>query len=346
MVRKTAIRVIVMLGILTALNWIYTKTLFAHDLATKSPEVLAIRQSADSADIYYFGESSNITFSPADTTRESISTLTSRFYPVLKVRNINKYATHAGIYLGWVRQIPHSARVRAVIITMNLRSFDAAWIHSKLETPLRESLVLAQPYPNLVNRFLLSLQAFDSKTEQQREQDMLNEWRTERLRFPFAFKYRTVADWDFAMAQGTYLKSDGSWDAEKIALACHFIKGYAFNLSESNPRIRDFDAIAAWAGNRKMPVYFNLMSENVHYADSLVGKELVILMRQNRDYLVNRYNKGWCRIVDNLESVAGKDFIDQTWTTEHYAQRGRMRVASILADSLRRDFGDHYRKAF
>jgi hypothetical protein len=133
---------------------------------------------------------------------------------------------------------------------------------------------------------------------------------------------------------------------EKIQLACHFIKAYAFNLDESNARIKDFDAIKEWCSKNNVKLDLNLMAENTEYADSLVGKELVFLMRENRDYLVKRYNGRNCVVVDNLEAVRGKDFIDQNWTTEHYVLRGRMKIAKNLADSIRSQFNEYYKNAY
>jgi hypothetical protein len=251
-----------------------------------------------------------------------------------------------GIYKEWLKEIDTKRKMpRAVVITLNLRSFDAAWIHSKLETALQEALVLNKPWPPLVNRFLLSLQAFDNKTPQQRENDMLKDWTTP-LKFPFSFPHRTVAEWDYAMSQGSYLNADGSWNIPKITLACHYIKSYAFNLSDANPRVADLDEITAWCQRQRLPLYLNLMAENVEYADSLVGKELVFLMMQNRDYLVRRYHQPGCTVVDNLAAVKGIEFIDQEWTTEHYTYPGRMRIARNLADSLKKQFNYSYKKAY
>ena len=347
MARKIILRVFALLVIVVTLNFVYTFTFYQKDLREKCAEVLKIRETRASTHIYYFGESSNVTFRETDSTKSSISDLTALFYPGLRLTNINKYATHAGIYKHWIEEIePPRDKVSAVVITLNLRSFDAAWIHSKLETQLNESMVMTRPYPNIVNRFFLSLQAFDNKTENQREEGMLEAWRTEELVFPFPFPHKTVAAWDYAMAQGTYTKEDGSWDTDKIALACHYIKGFAFQLHEDNPRIRDFDAIRDYCESKKMPLYLNLMAENISYADSLVGRELVFLMQQNRDFLVKRYHKGNTRVVDNLNVVDGIDFIDQNWTTEHYGYRGRMRIAKNLADTMRMQFKNEYIKAY
>jgi hypothetical protein len=347
MVKKVIIKFSLLLLILTGLNFIYTYTLFKKDLEEKSKEFLQIRTTQENTDIFYFGESSNVTFAQEDSIQNSISEITNFFYPPLKINTITKYATHAGIYKHWLKEIDlKNNKPQAIIVTLNMRSFDAAWIHSKLETQLQEALVLTGPYPNLVNRFLLSLQAFDNKTEQQRENQMLEEWRTVPLIFPTEFKHKTVSEWDQAMANGTYLKADGSWDSDKINLACHYIKGYAFNLNENNPRVKDFDEIAQWCEQNKINLYLNLMAENVEYADSLVGKELVFLMKQNRDYLVKRYSTSNCVVVDNLELVKGSEFIDQNWTTEHYDHKGRMRIAKNLADSLKSQFNNKYKVAY
>lgn len=348
MIKKIAIRVVFLLLILTALNWIYTATLYEKDLVDKCEEAMGIRANQEKTDVFYFAESSNFNTREDDSIQTSISETANLFFPGLKITAINKPASHAGIFKYWLTLLDQRKKMpAAIVITLNLRSFDATWIHSKLETQLQESLVLTKPYPNIVNRFLLSLQAFDNKTEQQRELDMIREWKRTKLEFPFPFKYRTTKEWDDGMSEGGYVNTDGTWDRKKIELACHYIKAYAFNLKENNPRIGDFDDIVDWCAKHHTPLYLNLLAENVEYADSLVGKELVFLMRQNRDFLVKRYQHAPnCMVVDNLERVNGLEFTDQDWTTEHYGYRGRMIIARNLADSLKKQFSKQYIKAY
>ncbi len=347
MIKTICIKVFLLTLILTGLNFIYTKLFFEKDLSEKCIEAVEIRKTQETTDIYYFGESSNVTFQPGDSIENSISEITNFFFPKLKITNINKYATHGGIYRQWIKELDLSKKKpKAMVITLNLRSFGSAWIHSKLETQLQESMVLTRPYPNLFNRFCLSLQAFDNKTEQQREKEMLEDWKTTELVFNKPFKYKTVSAWDYGTAQGGFLKADGTWDTEKIVLACHYIKGYAFNVKEENPRIKDFDEIAGWCHKNGVNLYLNLMAENIEYADSLVGKELVFLMTQNRDFLVKRYSKNNCKVVDNLELVKGKQFIDQNWTTEHYNYKGRMAIAKNLALALKEQYSKEFKAAY
>jgi hypothetical protein len=347
MAKKILIRIFVMILLFFVLNFLYNILFFERDMDKLCYQALDIRKSQDTTDIYYFAESSNFTARDNDSTKKSISELTGLFFPSLRVTAVNKEASHAGVYRHWLSQIDVKKHPpKAIVVTLNLRSFDAAWRHSKLETALQQSVILLKPYPHLFNRFLLSLGAFDNKTEQQREKMMLDEWKQTQLEFPFSFKYKTVREWDDAMAQGGHLKPDGSWDMDKITLACHYIKGYAFNIHDDNARVKDFDFISNWCKKNDIRLYLNLMAENMQYADSLVGKELTYLMRSNRDYLVKRYSNDNCTVVDNLELVGGKEYIDQAWTTEHYAYRGRMIIAKHLAGALQKQFPAQYKAVY
>jgi hypothetical protein len=347
MAKKIIIKFLILIGLTTGLNFIYNLTQYQKDLNEKCEQIVEIKSKQDSTDIFYFAESSNFNVRDTDSIQNSISEITGFFFPSLKLRSINKPATHAGIYKVWLKNINiKENKPKAIVVTLNLRSFDAAWVHSKLETQLQESVVLVKPYPNIINRFLLSLQAFDNKTEEQREKEMLDDWKNVKLVFPFDFKHKTVRDWDVSYGQYGWDLPDDSPQKNKILLTCHYIKAYAFNLNEKNPRIKDFDEIANWCNENKINLYLNLLAENIEYADSLVGKELVFLMKQNRDYLVKRYSKNNCVVVDNLERVKGLEFTDQTWTTEHYGYKGRMIIAKNLADSLSKQFSKQYKKAY
>lgn len=347
MLRKIGIRILILVLILTGLNFIYNITFYEKDLKENCEECEDTKRLQPGTDIFYYGESSNVTAAENDSIKTSIADITNLFFPTLRVTTINKSAVHGGIYRYWLNCIDlKKEKPKAIIVTMNLRSFDAAWIHSRLETPLQQKVVMVRPYPNLVNRFALSLQAFDNKTEQQREEEMLRDWKRTKLHFPFDFKYKTVRQWDNAMANKGHLKPDGTLDNEKTILACHYIKTYAFNVTKENPRVKDFDCIADWCYKNNVNLYFNLLAENVNYADSLVGKELVFLMRENRDFLVKRYSKNNCTVVDNLEAVDGKQFIDQSWTTEHYTDKGRMKIGKNLAQRLKTQFKNNYTEAY
>ncbi|HQQ94720.1 MAG TPA: hypothetical protein PLQ93_09210 [Bacteroidia bacterium] len=347
MLRRVTIRLVLVLIFFVVLDRVYTYTLFPRDMENLSPEILEIRKTQAETDLYYFAESSNFSTKKGDSIQNSISEISHLFFPRLKFTAINKPASHAGTFLKWLNEIdPSESKLKALVVTLNMRSFNAAWIHSKMEAQLQESLVFTYPFPNLFNRFLLSLKIFDNITEQQRDKLLRAEWQNEKISLPHPSKYKTVLDWDFAMAHGGHLKSDGTWDVAKSTLACHYIKAYALTIREDNPRIKDFDNIVQWCEKNRIKLYLNLMAENVQYADSLVGKDLVYLMHRNRDFLMKRYNKGICSVVDNMDLVPGKEFTDQDWTTEHYGYKGRMIVGKNLAKHLKQQFNNYYYNAY
>lgn len=332
-----------LLAIVLLLNQVYKRTFWRDDLDKHADLLWELQKHQHECDMLYFGESSDFHTDSTDVSKKSTSHFASEYFPTLKLGAVSRPAMHAGMFAAVIRHLSPKAKVKTVIFTLNMRSFDATWINSPLESYLLKTKLMYQPYPPIVNRFLLSLNAYENKTEKEREEDMLAQWEKDPLIFPYPFKYKNVRDWDKAMASGGYLNADGSWDIPKIDLACHYIKAYGFQIdTATNPRIKDFDEIVSICKGKNLNIVFNLLSENVQYADSLVGKDLVYLMKQNRDLLVNRYTQKGVLVVDNLEAVNGKDFVDQHWTTEHYKEKGRRIVARNLAEGLKKIYPKEY----
>jgi hypothetical protein len=342
-VKKIILRLCLLTILVLVLNAVYKLSFWKPDLDQHADMLYEQMRQEDSCDILYYGESSDFHTDSSDHCKESISRLTSGYFPSLRLGAVSRPAMHAGVYAAVVKHLSEESGVKTVIFTLNMRSFDATWINSSLESYLLKTKIMYQPYLPIINRFLFSLNAFENKTAKEREQDMLEQWSNDRLRFPYPTKFRNVKEWDQQMANGGYIKEDGSWDMPKIELACHYIKAYAFQIDTlSNPRIKDFDEIVRICKQKNLNIVFNLMAENVQYADSLVGKDLIYLMTQNRDLLVKRYSEKGVLVVDNLELVNGKNFVDQHWTTEHYNERGRRVIADNLAKNLKQFYPKEY----
>jgi hypothetical protein len=327
-----------------AFNYIYKYFFYEGDLQKHSEIINTVRQVYnDKSEIVYVSESSDFTYRGEDIDKRAISDFISDYYRSKKFGFIRKEATHAGIYYELLRNIPEDAAVKTVIVTLNLRSFDANWIYSNLETPLQKSIVLIKDYPPLVNRLLLSFRGYDIKKDAEREKQIKHKWKKDILVFPFPFEYENVIAWDKALVNTGVKNPDGSKNFALTDLACHYIKTYAFQIDTlTNPRIKDFDKIVALAKERNWNLVFNLMAENMETADSLVGKELIYLIRQNRDLLVNRYRRNGVLVVDNLECVHNNEFIDQNWTTEHYTENGRKIIAKNVAECLTKFYPNDY----
>lgn len=331
-------------ALLVGLNYLYKATLWQEDLTTHAHLLQDIQKYQDSVEMLYFGESSNFTYDEKnDSITDRISDMIFAYYPGIKSATINSSALHAGTYLPLIERLPANSSVKTIIVTLNMRTFNAATINSKLETAMMKACVMYKDRPELLNRFLMSLNYYDNKTEAEREEDKWESWRTEQLTWlPDTFPYKTLLEWNDAPK---FIEADGGYDTEKRSLADHYIKAYAFQIDENNPRITDFDEIVRVCAKKGIKLVLNLMAENVEYADSLVGKELVYLMHRNRDYLVNRYTEKGAIVVDNLEAVEGIEYIDQHWTTEHYRQKGRLIIAHHVAEALKVIYGNAYKRS-
>ncbi len=329
---------------LVAMNWVYTKWFFEKDLLEHSDIIELPRQVvADSCQVVYLGESSNNTYGYAESDHRKISAMVSAYFPKVRMGDMTKSASHAQTYYNMLKQVPKDAPVETVIVTMNLRSFDAGWIYSRLETALRKQIVLLQDYPPLMNRFLLAFKAYPIRSEEEWDAIARKHWKKDPLDFPYDFEWNNTHQWDSAMAWGGWHGFDGQRDQQLTELACHYIKSYAFQIRDDNPRIKDFDAIVDLCRERGWHLIFNLMAENVDKANELVGKDLLFLMKQNRDYLMQRYDtQEDVTVVNNLDLVRDVNFIDQDWTTEHYYGEGRHIIAHQVAQALRQYYPNEY----
>jgi len=341
------LKILLIICLLFGMNVLYRLFFYESDLQKHSDIINLVYDVVENeCNVIYIGESSNVTFRNNDLDKRSISGFIAAYFPDLRVGDITKAASHAGIYYVLLNNIPPDSKIETVIVTFNLRSFNAEWIYSKLETALQKSIVMIKDYPPLWNRFMLSFKGYDIKTDAERSLQVHYEWRARTLRFPYPFPYTNVKEWDKAKANAGIMREDGSYNAELTSLACHYIKTYAFQIDTlTNPRIKDFDKIVALAKKRNWNLVFNLMAENIEMADSLVGKDLLFLMKQNRDLLVERYQRMGVTVVDNLSSVPDEEFIDRDWTTEHYAEQGRKIVAHNVAQSLKTFYPAHYQEA-
>ncbi len=336
--KKIVLKGLLLIALLAGLNWIYQQFFFPADqhLHSESGEMLwGVR---DSADILYLGESSDVTVGDQDRDKSSISTMLGTYYPGLRVGAVSRGALHAGNFYHLLTNVPSGSHVRTVIVSMNLRSFDATWIHSKLETALEKEMVLLKPGPLLWRRFMLSLRNYVIKSTDQLAAEVRQQWLSDTLVMPAPFPYATMLAWDSAIAWKHDLLMDSSivrGDGD-IDLACHFVKNFAFQIDTlTNPRIRDFDRIVQLAQDRKWNLVLNLLPENMKNARLLVGQELVDIMRHNRDLLQARYGHlPGVVFVDGLETLETRDFLDKTWPSEHYLEQGRRQVADRLARAI------------
>jgi hypothetical protein len=342
--KKVLLKLLLVVLLLVSLNYVYKYFFYDGDLKEHSEVFFRVNTPENlNADILYLGESSNVTFRGDDYDKRPISGFLQDYFPSIKIGEITKEAAHAGIFLALLKSLPEPNKVKTVVFTMNIRSFDCGWIYSNLETPLQKSLVLLRPYPPLVNRMMLSFKDYEIKTELERDWQIHSRWKRDTFNLSYPFPYKDVIDWDSMTSKKGILNPDGSRNQGLTELACNYIKTYGFQIDTlNNPRIQDFDEVVEYAHERGWNLVFNLLAENTKRAKELVGEDLVYIIRKNRDILVNRYSKNGVIVVDNLEDVPNEEFIDQNWTTEHYAEIGRRKIASNVAKALKKFYPKEY----
>ncbi len=338
-------RLILLLILFVILNQIYVVFFLESDLQKHCKAIGKIRAVDSDTDILYLGESSNTAFRQDDVDTRPISAMIHDFYPELKVKNVTYEASHAGIYLSLLENISLENENPVVIVTMNMRSFNARWIHSKLENALRKSTLLLENRPAIVNRLLMGLSAYQSGTEAEILEEIQEHWKNDVIRSELELNYESIYEWNRAIAINGVLDSLGKWDEAKTQLSAHYVKTYAFSIDTlTNPRIKDFDAIISLSKKRGWKLVFNLMAENTEKAAALHGNQLLSLMESNRDLLHSYFSRKGVLVVDNLELVSDEQFIDQDWTTEHYAQKGRMKIAQHVSSSMSPFLAAYYRE--
>ena len=155
-VKKLLLKLLMVLLVLAALDVIYYYTLYPKDL-TENCTLMALSERAmEGVDIVYLGESSNHTYSDADTDKRFICEMIDDMLPEHRVGNLAKDACHAGVYYDILRNIPRNSDVKTVIVTVNMRSFTSEWIYSSLEPALRKEQIMMKKAPSLYKRMLLA----------------------------------------------------------------------------------------------------------------------------------------------------------------------------------------------
>lgn len=314
-------------------NAFYARYFWPRELQQHAPLALRVQTMADSADVLYFGESSNTSFNPfTDTLTQSMSEFLQGYLPGFRVRDITHSGYHSGMFRALMELIPESSSVRTLVVTMNLRNCGPAAIHTTLEPYMQKQKVYYSKRMPLLSRLFLSMKYYDNRDSMERERLKFRAWRTWDIQYPgVKHAYRSARAWYDAAKY----KDEAGVNRRKRILADDYIKAFAFVMDEANPRVADFDAMVKLASERGYRLVFNLVPENMEYADSLLGEALVAQIRHNRDFLVNRYQGRGAMVVDNLELARGAEFTDQFWTTEHVNARVRQACARNVAAAIK-----------
>lgn len=334
-VRKGGLRIGLIVLILVLANVLYTRFVWHKDLEEDDSLLSELHDFENGSQVLYFAESSNFNIHQDDSLKLRISDFIDRYTPNLYVGTVDHAGYHVGQYLPVIQRIKPSSAVETVIVTMNLRTFGQDAIYGPNEASLQKSARLTMPAPPLANRFLASLNFYDNRSAHERDLLKWESWMHDTLKSDndsIQFPYKTIRSWCDVVK---FPDSNGVENMHYRILADQNIKVYGFHLDDQNPMVQWFDEIVEVGKKKDLNLVFNILAENVEQADSLVGENLVWLMKKNRDFLVDRYRSRGVIVVDNLEKVGNEHFIDRkVFPTEHYDQIGRETIAQHVADSV------------
>ncbi len=339
LVKYISIRILLIALLVVIANFLYRISFYKKDVAKHGDILENLWVVPSDTEAIYFGESSNFHESPGDTMKYRISGIIDTMVPQLKVHHVDNSGLHAGTYLAVMKNIPKDSKVNIFIITMNLRSFGAGWRYAGngAENYLAKTERMLSPTLPIINRFMVSLKAYDYKSDHERENQVHEAWQKDTFNIP-EFDYHTTHSWDSAMAWETWLTSNPNLTKENIPIAAQYIKSFSFIIdTNTNERIHDFDAIMELAKKRRYTIYFNILGENVEEAEKLVGKKLIYLIEKNTQFLINRYSKKGAIVVNNLHAVPDSCFVDRDFPTEHYNFTGKRIIAKQVADQIKRN---------
>lgn len=332
--KKILWKLLLLAVVVAVLDVIYYFTLYPKDLRENCTLMEISQRAANDVDIVYLGESSNHTYSDSDTDKRFICEMIDDLLPNQRVGNLTKDACHAGVYYDILRNIPRKSDVKTAIVTVNLRSFSSEWLYSTLEVPLRKEQVMMKKIPALGKRLMLAFKAYPTWTEEERSRLAGEYLKGQTFTLPHPFPYHNALDWDHGVGSSYTLHNGTHPSIDTIELACHYIKCFAYEMDDNNPRINDLDKIVRSCQRRGWQPVFNILAENVDQMDSLCGPELVYLVRKNAQYIVDRYSRKGVIVVNNVDKVRDNDFRDRDFPTEHYTQNGRLTIAKNVSEVL------------
>jgi hypothetical protein len=329
---------------LLSLNFLYGWLQFPAEVKEAFPDWDKIQQAGE-ADILYLGESSNVTYGDLDFDKSSIHEFLQRHFPGLQTIGITQAAAHAGHYVKILQNIPCGKSPKSVVVTLNLRSFSPQWVFAKQAPALDKKMVLLGQGPVLWRKLMLTLRQYNRNSEADQLELTQNAWKTEPLPDWGAQSPRNVHQWDSILA--LKIKKETNPDRKrKLVLATHYLKAYAFQIDTlSHPRIADLDALVGLCNERGWNLTLNLLPENTQKAEELFRDTLANLMRSNADWLTRRYRHKGVDVVNLLDSLPNECFLDQDWTTEHYNEFGRRKVARLVSLSLKRQYPSAWRES-
>jgi hypothetical protein len=342
LVKKISITIILIIFVLTFTELLYKEIFWKNDQHKYADLLDSIQKYENTTDILFLSSSSNYFHPKTDSSNTTISKYLNLFFPGLRVNSINKGYAHTGVYESIIENLDDNAPIKAVIVSVDIRSFGAYWLYSDVETSYSSQLLMMnKALPFALRRFLLSLDYYDNKSNTERINQYLNAWKVDTLVFPYYFDFKTVNDWDYFLAHNNkFVNINGEVDLKKTDYACNLIKFYGFNINEKHPRIKNIDKIVQLSKQKKWKLILYIPAIDMNNAYSMVGKELPQLIYNNIDFIIKRYQNE-VLIINNIDLI-NEHYFYEDYPTEHYTKEGKYLIAKEIANKIKPFFVKAY----
>ena len=334
LIKKILIKILMLIVLLFAVNLTYEHTLWEVDRGKYADVLDSLNLIVDSTDVLYLASSSNYFHPITDTVGYTISGFIDEQFPNLKVNSVCKGYMHAGAFYSVLKNIPKNSPIKTIVVSVNMRSFGAYWVYSDSETAYSQmELMMNTDYPLIFRRLLLSLDYYDNKSKEEREQQFVTSFKKDTIHLPQFNIKQNILDWDSTLSFTLkFVKTNRINDLNKNGFACNIVKAFAYNLDTiNNIRFKQFDNIVRIAKERGWNLIFNIIPDDIDKAEIMVGKEIPYILRHNADIFKEKYKN--VTIIDNLELLNAYYFYED-YPTEHYTTLGKQIVANSVAEVI------------
>ena len=206
-------------------------------------------------------------------------------------------------------------------MNLNLRSFGTHWIYSNLETSLQRNLAYWNNRPGIINHINIALKNYNYTSPEKLIGKIEYQKRLEKL--PFSENHSTINRWVDSLRKENPSNKMGQL----------MVENFGFVIKEDNKMLSYFSEIVAWTKEKKIPIAFVILPEDIEGMSVHVDQQLVDLVVSNKLFLLNYFSDQNIPVIDLCEELDASHFFD-AHPTEHYNFQGREYVGQRIASFL------------
>lgn len=316
-IRLLVLAVIIVLG-----SVIYQFTIYPQKLEKEGwLKDLVSERINKKSDIYYFSSSPNHAAAPYDTAKTQIGEFIQEALPHRTISIIDTSSIHAGIFIEILKRLPEEKLPKEIIMNLNIRSFGAHWMYSDLENSLQRNLAYWNENPGIINHLNIALKNYNYTSPGDLAGKIEHQKRLEQL--PLPNEHSTINRWIYDLKKLNPENKMGPL----------MVDNFAFVIDKKNKMLGYFSEVVSWSKSKGIPITFVILPEDLNGMEAHVGKQLVELVKENKQFLINFCKTKNVRCVDLCNTLESKFFFENH-PTEHYNLEGRQFVGKSIASFI------------